>query len=102
MPIYSYQCLTHGEFVQLKTVSRRNEAAYCPECNTLSERGITKPNLSIMTETNRKAWQRNEKSRHEPKRVTRKHSCTHNHSHHATQAPLEAAQKNTRPWMLGH
>ncbi len=104
MPIYSYQCVTHGEFVQLKTVSSRNDAAYCPDCNQLATRGITAPNLSVMSDTNRQAWQRNEKSMHEPKRVSRGHSCTHDHDHsHATaQVPLKAAAKNTRPWMLGH
>ena len=102
MPIYSYQCLTHGEFVQLKTVSSRNEATYCPDCNRLAIRGITSPNLSLMSDFNRKAWQRNEISMHEPRRISRKHTCTHDHSNSIEHAPLKAAQKNTRPWMLGH
>lgn len=102
MPIYSYQCVTHGEFVQLKTVSSRNEATYCPDCNQLATRGITAPNLSVMSDTNRTAWQRNEKSMHEPKRVSRSHSCSHDHSKETTHTPLKSAQKNTRPWMLGH
>lgn len=104
MPIYSYRCDTHGEFAYLKTVSSRNEATYCPDCNQLSVRAITAPNLSVMSDTNRKAWQRNEKSMHEPKRISRGHTCTHDHAHSSTtaQAPLKAGAKNTRPWMLGH
>jgi len=102
MPIYSYQCVAHGEFVQLKTVSSRNEATYCPDCDELAIRGITAPNLSVMSDTNHKAWQRNEKSMHEPKRVSRSHTCSHDHSKATAHAPLKAAKKNTRPWMLGH
>jgi putative FmdB family regulatory protein len=103
VPIYSYQCLTHGEFILLKAVSSRNEATYCPDCNGLATRSITAPNLSVMSDSNRKAWQRNEKSMHEPKRISRKHTCSHEHSNStAHTTPLKAAQKNTRPWMLGH
>ncbi len=102
MPIYSYLCSSHGEFTKLKTVRSRNEATYCPDCNQLASRDIVAPNLSVMSNTNREAWQRNEKSMHEPKRVSRGHTCTHDHSHSASQALLKAAQKNTRPWMLGH
>ena len=110
MPIYSYQCETHGEFVQLKTVSSRNEATYCPDCNELANRDITAPNLSVMTDSNRSAWQLNEKSMHEPKRISREHTCSHGHNHNqhghnkdtTASVPLKAAPKNTRPWMLGH
>jgi putative FmdB family regulatory protein len=102
MPIYSYQCLTHGEFVQLKAVSSRNETTYCPICNVEATRGITVPNLSVMSDSNRKAWQRNEKSMHEPKRISRKDACSHDLINSTAHAPLKIAQKNTRPWMLGH
>ncbi len=104
MPIYSYQCSTHGEFCQLKAVSLRNDATYCPDCNELATRSVTTPNLTVMSDLNRQAWQRNEKSMHEPKRVTRKHKCSHDHAKSAahTHIPLKVGQKNSRPWMLGH
>ncbi len=105
MPIYTYTCDTHGEFVELKPITKRNERTNCPQCNGLANRCITAPNLSIMTDTNRKAWQRNEKSMHEPKHVSHSHSHTCSHSHHASaeaQTKYKTARKNSRPWMLGH
>ena len=105
MPIYAYTCDTHGEFVELKPVCKRDEPTNCPQCNGLAHRSITAPNLSIMTDANRKAWQRNEKSMHEPKHVSHSHSHTCSHSHHAsaeTQTKYKTARKNSRPWMLGH
>ena len=105
MPLYNYQCEHHGEFVELKTIERRNESTQCPSCNQLAQRSITAPNLSIMTAANRKAWQRNEKSMHEPKRVTHSHTCNHHHKHdeHAsTHTQYKSGSAGTRPWMLGH
>ena len=105
MPIYTYSCEAHGEFVELKSISKRNEHTNCPDCNELAQRSITAPNLSIMTAANRIAWQRNEKSMHEPKRVSHSHSHSCSHSHHQSekaQPEYKAASKNSRPWMLGH
>ncbi len=104
MPLYSYQCSVHGEFMQFKSISSRNEATYCPDCNMLAERFLTAPNLSVMSDTNRKAWQRNEKSMHEPKRISRTHVHTHDHSHdHSnTHSQLTFSKNSKRPWMLGH
>ena len=105
MPIYEYTCETHGEFVELKPITKRNERTNCPQCNGLAQRNVTAPNLGIMTDTNRKAWQRNEKSMHEPKRVTHSHSYRCSHSYPASgesQTNLKTSSKNSRPWMLGH
>lgn len=106
MPLYNYQCEQHGEFVELKTIDQRNESTSCPSCNKLAQRNITAPNLSIMTAANRTAWQRNEKSMHEPKRVTHSHSCNHKHHNHEGQSsshsPYKTASDGSRPWMLGH
>jgi putative FmdB family regulatory protein len=106
MPLYNYQCEQHGEFVELKTIDQRNESTVCPSCNQLAHRSITAPNLSIMSATNRKAWARNEKSAHEPRRVTHSHSCNHAHHKHddhaSSHTQYKTASAGTRPWMLGH
>lgn len=115
MPLYNYTCKTHGEFVELRPISERNSLVRCPFCNELATRSITAPNLSIMTTANRTAWQRNEKSMHEPKRVHKhSHACSHGHDHkhdhkhdHENSASSNHTQFKTgsagsRPWMLGH
>ncbi len=102
MPIYSYHCPSHGEFVELKAISNRDEHTVCPDCNELAERYVTAPNLSVMTTSNRTAWERNEKSMHEPKRIQHSHTCTHGHGKSEAQSALKAAGKGARPWMLGH
>ena len=103
MPIYTYSCHEHGEFDELKSISSRGEKTNCPHCNVLAERSITAPNLSIMSSANRIAWQRNEKSMYEPKRVSHSHSNTCSHSHASTTEPkYKSVNKNARPWMLGH
>ena len=104
MPIYSYNCETHGEFVELKSISDRDKGTNCPNCNVLAQRSITAPNLSIMSASNRTAWARNEKSMHEPKRVTHQHTHACSHSEKSTDSKVEykKAAAGTRPWMLGH
>ena len=102
MPIYSYHCPSHGEFDELKAIGNRDEQTVCPDCNTLSERYLTAPNLSVMSVSNRTAWERNEKSMHEPRRVQHSHACSHTHSECGSQNELKGAKKSSRPWMLGH
>ncbi|MEM7401759.1 MAG: FmdB family zinc ribbon protein [Pseudomonadota bacterium] len=104
MPIYSYNCETHGEFVELRSISERDGLANCPNCNELAKRSITAPNLGIMSAANRTAWARNEKSMHEPKRVSHQHThaCSHSQKSTASQPEYKSASAGTRPWMLGH
>jgi len=104
MPIYSYQCETHGEFVELKSIDKRDELTSCPDCSQLAQRSITAPNLGIMSAANRTAWARNEKSMHEPKRVTHNHThaCSHTKDSTASKTEYKTATAGTRPWMLGH
>ena len=104
MPIYEYQCETHGIFSQLKGISSRNEDTACPSCGHATSRVVSKPSLSIMTASNRSAWERNEKSAHEPIRK-KKHVCNHSCNHGNSSSSHEKYIKpssGARPWMLGH
>ena len=104
MPIYEFQCPQHGTFSALRSVALRNQDASCPECGHDASRLLSAPSLAIMSRENRSAWERNEKSAHEPRRQ-RKHVCTsacnHSKSEH-TKPKYMAGSASSRPWMLGH
>ena len=108
MPIYEYQCEEHGNFTRQIEIAKRNDDCFCPACGTITKRVISAPSLSLMSDTNREAWSRNEKSAHEPMRK-KKHVCSHscNHGSHDksssnNQSGYMQAQNKGRPWMLGH
>ena len=105
MPIYEYECDKHGIFSQLKSISHRNDDTVCPSCGHTSSRLVSTPALSIMTASNRSAWERNEKSAHEPIRK-KKHVCSHscNHANSSTSSHEKYVKPSaeSRPWMLGH
>ena len=105
MPIYEYECKKHGVFSLLKGISNRNDNTECPSCGHSSTRVMSKPALSLMSASNRSAWERNEKSAHEPVR-RKKHVCNHscNHSNHSEKSHEKYIKPSpgARPWMLGH
>ena len=103
MPIYEYECDQHGTFSQLKGISNRNDDTVCPLCGHTSSRVISKPSLSIMSASNKTAWERNEKSAHEPIRRS-KHVCNHtcNHNKSSNNRKIIKPTAGSRPWMLGH
>ncbi len=105
MPLYEYSCDRHGLFTEMLSISNRNQLASCPTCGKAAARIVSAPKLALMSTANRQAWERNEKSAHEPS-IKRKHSCNHD-SHngscaHNHQAKYKRASSNSRPWMLGH
>lgn len=106
MPIYEYRCEEHGDFSYQRSIQDRNEELNCPDCGSITERIISAPSLSLMNNTNRKAWARNEKSAHEPIRKKKhvcSHSCNHDHgSSHTKKTEFMQASTKSRPWMLGH
>ncbi len=104
MPIYEYRCEQHGDFSFQTEIAKRNDDQFCPDCGSIAARIISAPSLALMSSSNRQAWARNEKSAHEPQRK-KKHvcssSCNHGHTNNNT-SNFAQAQKNGRPWMLGH
>lgn len=107
MPLYDYACDDCGPFRDWQSMAQAEEPAVCPSCDGSAARSVTAPFIANMNPHNRIAHQRNEKSAHEPKQVSRQQldkvgakrsqgqSCHHGHGHaHSHSAG--------RPWMLGH
>ena len=67
MPIYEYVCAACGPFSQLRKVAEYEQPAQCPECQRQAPRVISAPRLALMEVGNRSAWERNERSAHEPR-----------------------------------
>lgn len=119
MPIYDYQCEECGSFTALRKMSESDAAAACPSCGVSGVRVITAPQLAILGKAQRSAYERNEKSAHEPK-MARRSSCGCNGTHTCSTSGKSKSAKSTdksvaktnglemqtkktaRPWMLGH
>lgn len=117
MPLYDFECQECGPFVTFKGIEQRNHPAFCPECNRVSRRLVSAPNLALMPASRRKAHTINERSCHEP-RVRRSHTCgtgcgcapgkaarggkTVNPAGGKFGQFQTASNKKARPWMLGH
>ncbi len=110
MPVYEFQCAAHGTTNVLRSIAERDLPVACPACGANAVRLTSAPRLTLMSQTNREAWARNERSAHEPRRAKR-NSC--GHVHHAGDScggdvaktpvePLKRAAPSARPWMLGH
>jgi putative FmdB family regulatory protein len=116
MPYYDYHCVKCGPFALLRGMDQRDQLAHCPSCQTLAQREVTAPNLSLMPATRRQAFARNEKSQHEPG-LQKRHRCgsgcgcgsgksttrkTTRTVDLGKAGRFEASLKKKRPWMLGH
>ncbi len=106
MPMYEYHCEECGDFSALRPMSEYREPMPCPLCNAAAVRVISAPSLAVMTSGNRTAWERNERSAHEPRRSScSSGSCGHAHHSSKPAAAPKAINKKpsqSRPWMLGH
>ena len=106
MPLYEFNCEACGPFTELRRVSECDAPADCPECGTAAMRLISVPKLAIMDKHNRTAWERNEKSAHEPRLAKAGHKHDHGHDHKGKHAHdhkhTHQHAHQGRPWMLGH
>ena len=106
MPIYGYECEACGPFSEMQRMSRSSEPMPCPDCGKSAPRSISAPFIANMDPNNRIAYQRNEKSAHEPK-VKSGMAGGHSHSHSNGRIRglgdgLHHAHKHGRPWSVGH
>ena len=106
MPYYEYDCDKHGIFSKFASINDRNKEVTCSSCGQIVKRVISSPNLALMSERNRAAWARNEKSAHEPRRSV-KSSCSHQKVDSSTcssanHSTIQHDRPNQRPWMIGH
>ena len=95
MPIYEFECRDYGVFELGRTMAERNEPAPCPSCDQTSKRIVSLPSLAQLATTEVKARDRNEKSRHEPKVVTRENKS-------ADGPRVARAAHSAYPWAIGH
>jgi len=101
MPIYEYQCEDCGVFSEFAKMSEASMPAACPVCQDMAPRILSVPRLTTLSRTQRSAYERNEKSAHEPRRGKR-HGCAgHDGASCGHNRPRPTRQPR-RPWMLGH
>jgi len=116
MPTYDYACGACGGFEAFRTLARRDEPAFCPDCGGASPRVfVAAPRLALMHGAARSAIEVNERSRHEPKSsrdyARLRHpagcGCCSAASSGRRGATLTGANGNKafpgkRPWMISH
>ena len=111
MPVYEYQCDDHGVFEVLKSLAEYAEPAACPSCDVTATRLLSTPHLSGLARPNMIAHERNERSRHEPRRVKSTHDHAHPHHREARaiasakgepQKPVLKQYTGARPWVIEH
>jgi putative FmdB family regulatory protein len=114
MPTYDYQCAGCGGFDALRSVSRRDEPAACPDCGADSPRVMSAaPRLALMADGTRRAIATNERAAHEPKRsgdyARLRHPsgcgcCGSSGKRGATVTAPSGAKSapSRRPWMISH
>lgn len=113
MPTYDYECRDCGGFDALRSVSRRDEPAACPDCGTVSPRVMSAaPRLALMAGSTRSAIETNERARHEPKSSKDyqrlKHpsgcGCCSGAKRGATVTAANGVKgaPSRRPWMISH
>jgi putative FmdB family regulatory protein len=71
MPIYEFECREHGVFELTRSVAEAREDAPCLACGIAARRILSLPSFSKMPRAIVKAHDVNERSRHEPRVVTR-------------------------------
>jgi putative FmdB family regulatory protein len=92
MPIYEFHCQSCGSFEVRRPIAEASAPATCPDCQQPASRIFTSPNVGLVSNFERLARTREEKSRHEPSVVSAKKpgsSLPHKHS-------------PSRPWQIGH
>lgn len=113
MPTYDYECGACGGFDALRSVSRRDEPAACPDCGAASPRVMSAaPRLALMAGSTRSAIETNERARHEPKSSKDyqrlKHpsgcGCCSSAKRGATVTAANGVKgaPSRRPWMISH
>jgi putative FmdB family regulatory protein len=109
MPLYEYECMTHGVFHALRPMAEYQSPQACPCCGEQATRVVaTAINLSHVTATNRKAHERNERSAHAPASSRdKKHGagcscCSDARQPGKTVTAADGAKTfpSQRPWMI--
>jgi putative FmdB family regulatory protein len=105
MPLYDYNCPDCGGFRAWQRMSEAADPVECPGCARPASRLVVAPSLGILPSVTRRAHERNEKSAHEPRVVSKEsgagdHGHAHGHGHGHGHGHRHGA--GGRPWMIGH
>lgn len=100
MPIYEYECESHGLFEEERPMQRSREDASCPRCRVSSRRILSSTHTALLPRARSAALARNEKSRHSPE------VCSHRPGHGKSPAPprpgAARVYRGQRPWVIEH
>jgi putative FmdB family regulatory protein len=96
MPLYEYDCRRHGVFESMHSISEATAPEPCPSCGEDAPRILSAPRLACVEPSERKARDRNEKSRHEPRLVRKPASPL------GSERPALRSSHASRPWCLEH
>lgn len=122
MPVYDYKCQEHGFFSALATMDEFADPKPCPQCSELAAKVIIlPPEIFKLDDAERKARDRNEKSRHEPvfsnpeyrQEQQARHEHTHGKGCGCGSQPINKSKlfytadgkkmfPSMRPWMISH
>jgi putative FmdB family regulatory protein len=110
MPVYDYECTTHGAFEALRPMSESAAAQPCPHCGASSVRVILSfAQLAVLSTAARHAHGLNESSAHQPKTSAQlRHGPACGCCGGAKQRPAATAGRpmrgfaGQRPWMISH
>jgi putative FmdB family regulatory protein len=101
MPVYEYDCLTHGVFDLIRPMHLSREGADCPSCAAACPRVLSTTRTNLVPRSVSVATARNEKSQCSPE------VCSHPSA--GERAPGSARQRGglrryhgKRPWVIEH
>ena len=112
MPRYDYSCAHCGPFTAWRPMSEYAAPSECPGCGGPAPREIGAPFIAGMNPDSRIAHERNERSAHEPRVMSRGQmerlgsrrsgGGPERHAHHHEAGGHGHHRHSGRPWMIGH
>jgi putative FmdB family regulatory protein len=97
VPIYEFQCSSHGLFEAERPMRLSAEPAECPVCTSLARRVLSATRTALVPRASRVARDRNEQSQHAPQ-VRQRAPAPPQRS---PRRPLQVSH-GSRPWVLEH
>ncbi|MEM7496458.1 MAG: zinc ribbon domain-containing protein [Pseudomonadota bacterium] len=108
MPVYEYECASHGRFEQMRPMAQFDRPCPCPACGAEAPRVTALPRLAVLSTGDRHAHATNERAQHEPK-STRSHGpgcgcCGGGRKASKTLRRADGSKSfpAKRPWMISH
>ena len=98
MPIYEFECPSHGTFELSRPMAAAREPAQCPDCGESAKRLLSAPMVATGSLVGRRAAAVNERSQHAPRIVQREAPRSNG------EPPKRTVHSNGGgyPWAIGH